>query len=101
MGAITIFALVACGFMLVYLYVMGMCYLCDVYKLKQERKRAEAEKRRRKQLRSARERAEKRRELEMERRKRLAIAGKRRGTVTPDRLLRERAGSKVKTPARA
>ncbi len=63
-----------------YVYVMTLCYLCDLYEQKKEKRRlAEAEKRK-EELRRARTQAEMRRTQQMERRKQLAKARREKGT---------------------
>ncbi len=98
MGAMTIVVLVLCGFVLTYLYVMGLCYLCDLYSLKQEKKREEAEKRRKKELRAALDHVEMKRKEEIERRKRLA---KERSLAAAGRKSRENGRSGTASGARA
>jgi len=101
MGAMTIVVLVLCCFVLTYLYVMGLCYLCDLYSLKQEKKREEAEKRRKEELRAALDHVEMRRKEEVERRKRLAKERKERSLAAADSKSREHGRSGAASAARA
>jgi hypothetical protein len=63
---IAIFAL--CAVVGTYLYVMGLCYLCDLYEMKRQKKQEEEEKRRKEKLHQALDEAEKKRKAEARRR---------------------------------
>lgn len=63
---------ILCAIVGTYLYVMGLCYLCDLYELRKRKKQAEEEKRRKEELRRALDEAEMRRKTQIERRKQLA-----------------------------
>ena len=57
-----------------YFYVMGLCYLCDLYEQKKLAKQRAEEKKRKERLHRAIEETEKKRKSETERRRRLAQA---------------------------
>ncbi len=65
----------------IYLYVMALCYLCDVYEQKKLAKQEAEEKRRREDLKRIIEETEMRRRAEMERRKKVAEERRRRGPI--------------------
>ena len=92
MGAITIAALVICSIAITYLYVMGLCYLCDLYTLSKQKKQEAAEKRRKEELRLAREQAEMKREQDMELRKQ-RIKARRERVAANNRTHATRVGS--------
>ena len=76
---------IVCAIVGTYLYVMGLCYLCDLYEAKKQRKQQEEEKRRKEELRRAVDEAEMRRKAETERRRRMADARKQRSRHAPQR----------------
>lgn len=63
---------ILCAAVGIYLYVMGLCYLCDLYEERKQRRKEEEEQRRKEQLLQAIEETEKRKKAQVERRKRLA-----------------------------
>jgi len=67
LGIIALFILVG-----TYLYVMAMCYLCDLYDRRQNVKREEEEKRRKRELQRVIEETELRKRADLERRRRAA-----------------------------
>ena len=69
MGALAIGIIALSILVCIYLYVMGLCYLCDLYERRQNLKRGEAEKRRKQELQRAIEETEARRKAEIQRRK--------------------------------
>ena len=71
MGAATIGIIALFILVCTYLYVMALCYLCDVYEKKQLAKRQGQEKKRKQELQRAIEETEMRRKTELERRKRV------------------------------
>ncbi len=74
MGAVTFVIIAVCIVVGIYLYVMGLCYLCDLHERRKAAKREAEEKRRKEDLQLALEQAEARRRQEIERRKNLAQA---------------------------
>lgn len=97
----TIAVLVVCGIAVTYLYVMGLCYLCDLYTLRQKKKQEAAERRRKAELQMARYQAEARRKQDIELRKKLAKARKNRGTSATGPIRGGRVGSGRASAARA
>jgi predicted membrane protein len=79
---LAIFALCAVAF--TYMYVMALCYLCDMYERKKQVKQEEAEKRRKELLRQAFDQADVKRREDIERRKRLAET-RRKQSIMPGR----------------
>jgi len=73
-----------------YFYVMGLCYLCDLYEEKKRAKQRAEEKKRKERLHRAIEETEMRRKSEIERRKNLAQARMQRRGSPP-------AGAKVQS----
>ncbi|RJP69873.1 MAG: hypothetical protein C4532_10085 [Candidatus Abyssobacteria bacterium SURF_17] len=74
MRAMMIGVIILCASAGVYLYVMLLCHLCDVYERKKQAQRDAVERRRREDLQRALDQAEMRRRMEIERRKQLAEA---------------------------
>ncbi len=72
MGAAAIGVIALLLLVCTYLYVMGLCYLCDLYEKKQLAKRQDEENRRKQELQRVIEETEMKRKVELERRKRLA-----------------------------
>jgi hypothetical protein len=70
MGAATIAIIAIFILVCTYLYVMGLCYLCDRYEQRKNARREEEEKKRKQELQRAIEETELRRKTELERRKR-------------------------------
>ena len=101
MGATTIAVLAVGALVGIYLYVMGLCYLCDLYALRKQKKLEEAEQVRKERIREALDRAEMKRKQELRRRKQLARARREKGVVTPDTLSRNHLRPKRATAARA
>ena len=89
MGAMTIAVIVICALAGTYLYVTGLCYICDLYSLQKAKKLKKAEERRKEQLHIALEQAEARRKEEIARRKQLARARRERGLVSTESLSRK------------
>jgi predicted Holliday junction resolvase-like endonuclease len=81
MGAISIVLIILCVIVTTYLYVMGLCYLCDVYEQRKLAKRDAEEKRRKEELQRAIAETEMRRQTEVERRKRSAEERRQRGRI--------------------
>lgn len=67
----------------IYLYVMALCHLCDVYERKKLAKQEAEEKRRKEELKRVIEESELRRKMEIERRKKMAEARRQRGLARP------------------
>jgi hypothetical protein len=91
MGATTIAVIVVCALAGTYLYVMGLCYLCDLYSLRKEKQKQEEEKKRKEQIKIALDHAEAKRKAEIARRKGLAKARRERGLVTADHLVQRKS----------
>jgi uncharacterized protein YaiL (DUF2058 family) len=91
MGAITIAVIVLCALAGTYLYVMGLCYLCDMYTLQKEKKREAEEKRRKERIRIALDQAEAKRKAEIARRKQLAKARRERGLTTAENISKRKS----------
>lgn len=72
MSAATLGIIALCALAGTYLYVTGLCYLCDLHEQKKLNKREEQEKRRKEELHRAIEETERRRKEELARRKQLA-----------------------------
>ena len=101
MGAMTIAVIVVCALAGTYLYVTGLCYICDLYSLQKEKKLKKEEERHKEQLRIALEQSEARRKEEIERRKQLARAKRQRGLVTAENLSRKNSRKKSARAAHA
>lgn len=69
-----------------YLYVMGLCYLCDLYERKKLAKKEAEEKNRREELKRVIDETEMRRKAEMERRKKLAMARRQGGLAKAGKI---------------
>ena len=97
----TIAVIVICALAGTYLYVTGLCYICDLYSLQKEKKLKREEERRKEQLHLALEQAEAKRKEEMARRKQLARARKARGNVRAESLSRKNSRQKPASAAHA
>ena len=97
----TIAVIVICALAGTYLYVTGLCYICDLYSLQKAKKLKKDEERRKEQLRLALEQAETKRKEEIARRKQLARARRERGLVTVDGLSRKGSRQKPASAANA
>jgi len=69
MRAITVGIIALCALAGTYLYVMGLCYICDVYERNKQKKQQELEKKRKQELRLAVEQAELKRKRALEARR--------------------------------
>lgn len=65
----TVGIIALCGLAGSYLYVMGLCYICDVYERNKQKKQQELEKKRKEELKFAVEQAELKRKQELKARK--------------------------------
>ncbi|GAB4347017.1 MAG: hypothetical protein Kow0099_28750 [Candidatus Abyssubacteria bacterium] len=74
MSATTLGIILLCATVGVYLYVMGLCHLCDLHERKQIEKKQADEKRRKEEMQRAYEEAELKRKQEIARRRQLAEA---------------------------
>lgn len=91
MGAMTIAVIVVCALAGTYLYVMGLCYLCDLYSLQKEKKKEAEEKKRKEHIRIALDQAAERRKAEIARRKQLMKARRERGLVSAENLSKRKS----------
>lgn len=82
MQATTVIVIVLGVIVVTYMYVMALCYLCDIYEKKKLAKRDAEEKRRKEELHRAIAETEMRRQAEMQRRMKAAEERRQRGTIT-------------------
>jgi hypothetical protein len=101
MGTMTIVAIAVCAIGGMFLYVMGLCYLCDFYALQKEKQKREEEKKRKETLRLAYEHAEKKRKEEVKRRKQMARKRRERGIVSANLISKKNSGHAPASAARA
>jgi predicted Holliday junction resolvase-like endonuclease len=81
MRATTAVIIILCVIVSTYLYVMALCYLCDLYEQRKLAKRDVEEKKRKEELQRAIAETEMRRQSEMDRRRRAAEERRQRGPV--------------------
>jgi len=72
----TIAVIIICGIVSIYLYVMGLCYLCDLYEVRKQKKRDQEEMRRKEKMWKNMADAEALQRAQMERRRQIAEARK-------------------------
>ena len=86
MRATTVMIVILGVIVCTYLYVMALCYLCDVYEKRKLVKRDAEEKRRKEELHRAITETEMRRQAEMQRRMKAAEERRQRGAITAKEL---------------
>ena len=84
----TVAIVVLCAAVGIYLYVMGLCHLCDLYERRKRAKQDEEEKRRKEKLLWALNEAEIKKKADIERRKQMARARSQKGKKRAQRSLR-------------
>ena len=88
----TVAIVVLCAVVGIYLYVMGLCHLCDLYERRQKAKQDEEEKRQKEKLLWALNEAEIKKKAEIERRKQMAKARSHKGQKRAQKSLRRSSG---------